>query len=319
MKKILLFSLALIVSGCGDRAKIAYKVIDDYGDPIAGAKVTAGYFVTGYKWFSSQMYYNPHYKTGITDKDGIYIYRSWIRYSVNASAEKEGYYKTTSEDIQAYELRTGIRNYVNKPIIIKLKKKNNPIPMYVKKVIRKLPDNVSKIGFDLIIGDLVTPYGAGEINDFVFHYKGNYLTNITFSNKQDGIQPFFVRTPQTYNVYPQYELKSDQKAPTSKYYSNLVLADDSWKILYETEAFKKAGLSWERDVNYYFKVRSNNDGSAMYGKIYGYFLYQTQPSKQLEFTYYLNPTGTNNLEFAPGKSYFPPSSVVGSDYIPLKP
>lgn len=59
------------------------------------------------------------------------------------------------------------------------------------------------VGYDLVIGDLVEPFGKGKSSDFIFHLTPRtnssaragvgWETDITFSHPDDGIRPFFVR------------------------------------------------------------------------------------------------------------------------------
>jgi hypothetical protein len=76
-------------------------------------------------------------------------------------------------------------------------------------------------------------------------------------------------------------------------------------------------MSWHSTVNYYFRVRSKKGGQALYGKIYGFFrsgTYGKPTGPHIEFTYYLNPDWTNNVEFA--HSFSPSSSEVGFENPP---
>jgi len=305
--------------GCGESATITYKVIDEQGLPIADASVHAGY-LTGGGW-SGQPERN-HSKQGKTNTEGLFVYKARVKSEVGAKVSKEGFYDTHPKTVKIWELDAYKSR--NNPLLVVLKKKGNPVAMYAKHANPKFPISRGKVGYDLVVGDFVAPYGRGEIKDFIFHISGSKI-DITFSGKRDGIQPFFVQ-----NRYaPEYDLKSDRLAPTTGYFVSLKEADNGCQEKYQSMKEKawKENISflgereWSEEVNYYFRVRSQ-DGKQMYGKVYGFFrvlTYGNDTEPHVEFTYYLNPDGTNNVEFAPGKSYFPSSSQVGSENPPGVP
>jgi len=75
--------------------------------------------------------------------------------------------------------------------------------MYVKKSILSVAGsrkNGEQFGYDLMVGDFVSPHGKGKINDLLITHEGsrkdiwNYTHKIIiqFSNPDDGLIPFFI-------------------------------------------------------------------------------------------------------------------------------
>jgi len=314
--------LPLLIS-CGEPTKISYKVVDEYGTPIEGVKITAS-FSTGGSY--GLWRYTPHITEGVTDSKGMYIYKANVRgYGVSASFKKDGYYETSAAEIMLWDIRKFWNSQNNTPpVIILLKNRVKPLPMYAKRTNPSFPKSNGNFGYDLVAGDFIHPYGTGKVADFIFHIKTTKENrghvkyfDITFSNKTDGIQSFFVQ----YEKAPQYELKSDRTAPLNGYLKSLKIADGDWQEIYKRPEYTKANRTWSSEVNYYFKVRSRQNGKAMYGKIYGFFrplLYSDNGSANVEFTYYLNPDETNNLEFEKSLFYFT-SSELGNNSVPRAP
>lgn len=300
---LLCIMLPLLLS-CGEPTKITYKVVDESGNPIQGVKITAVNATGG----SYGMWkYTPHIKESVTDSNGIYIYKeNVLGWGVSASFKKEGYYETSAAEIKIWDIRKYWTSQNNTPpVIVLLKKRVKPVPMYAKKTNPRFPKNAGKFGYDLVVGDFVKPYGSGDVSDFIFHIKSTTenrgsisLFDITFSNKSDGIQPFFVQ----YENAPRYELKSNTSAPITGYFKSLKTADGDWKDVFKRPEYSNNNVNrhWSQEINYYFRVRSQKNGKSMYGKIYGSFnplLYSQSGLPNVEFTYFLNPDWTNNLEF----------------------
>jgi len=314
MKTILFMIFCLIpligLWGCGQSVTITYKVIDEQGLPIAEANVHAGYS-TGGGWSGRPERNNS--EQGKTSTDGFFVYKARARNEVGAKVSKEGFYDTYSKTVKFWEFEA--YKSKNNPLIVILKKKINPVPMFAKHVDTAFPISEGSVGYDLMAGDFVEPYGSGKVKDFIFHIPPNKQSNIniTFSNIGDGIQPFFVQNRDA----QESRLKSDHNAPVAGYLSSLIDADDGWKDKYKTMGER----AWLEEVNYYFRVRSKKSGKPLYGKIYGFFrnlTYGDPPKPHIEFIYYLNPDETNNVEYS-GKSFFPSSSVVGFQNPPGMP
>ena len=165
--------------------------------------------------------------------------------------------------------------------------------MYAKKAINlKLPEFGKPIGYDLMVGDWVAPYGKGGSSDIILkkdYYEkasNDYYSKVTvsFPKTGDGIQLF---TPSEAEIGSSF--CSTHEAPADGYQPELTR---------ETSASPGQPSKVEYDASrvYFFRVRTaldhnGNVVSAHYGKIYGDFM---------TITYYLNPTPSDrNIEFDP--------------------
>jgi hypothetical protein len=261
------------------------KVIDEAGKPIAEANASIGYYTNSV----------PTSADGLTDTNGIFS-ASHSAYSglLGFTAEKPGYYITR----KGYDLGfTYDFARWNPTQTIILKKKINPIPMYAKEQELKFPKEDEAIGFDLMAGDWVTPYGKGFHADIFFtvHRKiineREYDCTLTmiFPNKGDGI-----------GVAPT-EPDTDSEFKTSR--TALENGYEPELDLHYTHSKRPDSV-----FGYFIRVRTelDQDGnirSALYGKIKGNFRFYAgtiAPTAGMGFDYYLNPTPNDrNVEFDP--------------------
>jgi hypothetical protein len=167
--------------------------------------------------------------------------------------------------------------------------------MYAKSLNTHVPDLDKPIGFDLMVGDWVGPYGKGINADIFFtgHFdkhdnsESDFALTVSFPNPADGLQEFTVPDAEKGSG-----LHSSHEAPADGYQSQWVQFDNRKS---------KTPIKTNRDPhrNYYFRVRTKVDDrgnivSTHYGKIYGDFM---------QFSYYLNPTPNDrNVEFDPSKN-----------------
>jgi hypothetical protein len=262
--------------------KVTLKVMDDVGQPVAGAKAGVGYY-------SDRVSKSIN---GLTDTNGVFV-ASHLSYGgeLGFGVEKAGYYTTSIPYLLGFDYDAAKWNPIQ---TIRLKKIVKPIPMYAKLVRTHVPDLDKPVGYDLTIGDWVAPYGRGIQADFLFkaHFETNnvesdFTLTLSFPNQADGIQEF--DSPVYYLGSQGSALRSSEEAPAEGYQSKWVQTDN-----------RKSGqpVRTNRDLNrnYYFRVRTRvnergNIVSAHYGKVYGDFM---------TFCYYLNPTPNDrNVEFDP--------------------
>lgn len=165
--------------------------------------------------------------------------------------------------------------------------------MYAKVVHGGPPVLNEVVGFDLMLGDWVAPYGRGGHKDILFKKSFSGTSNndynsklvVSFPNPTDGIQEFGLSMPNNQGSY----LRSPHEAPAEGYSPMLVRENSA-------TPGKSAQFDYDEKKNYFFRVRTVLDEngkikSALYGKIYGDFM---------QFTYYLNPTPNDrNVEFDP--------------------
>lgn len=223
------------------------------------------------------------------------------------NVQREGYYPSATKQT---ERRTHIA---------KLRKKQNPIPMYTKDVHLTFPNENGDFGFDFFEGDLVEPYGKGIITDVVFrmtHQEKKRTHEVLFPDG-NGIQLFFIsKNRWGYDVgwFPFH-------APETGYYPTLEEATGTLKEHFENElrcevskicelpgywywdckvpSYEMRTYPWNTIVNYFIKIRVTGNDQGCYGIIpceirFDYF----SNVSRVKFTYYLNPDRSTNLEFS---------------------
>jgi len=268
---IILFGMTI---GCGyaqtepsHEWKVTLKVVDDTGQPVAGAEVLVNYLSTHF--------------SGITDTNGVFT-ASHVDQSVQLAfqVQKLGYYSYQTQYLLGFKYDT---EKWHPTVTTILKRVSKPIAMYAKQNLQMVfPEYNKAIGYDLEIGDWVAPYGKGINADLFFTEahpspQSGYIISVSFPNIGDGIQEFTVPDAEKGSA-----LRSEQKAPADGYQSTASQT--------ETTNPKR---------NFYFRVHTKLDEngnvvSARYGKIYG---------DLAQFTYYYNPTPNDrSIEFDPKQS-----------------
>lgn len=293
--KILLLITSFVALACSVRAQVAnkpewtmtVKVIDEQNQAVTNAAVKISWHVAPPRG-QSIAFTNV---SGLTDGTGTFATHQRSRsIEVMCRAEKEGYYSAgTGHEFAKFH--DGDPAKWNPTVTLLLKKIINPIAMYVRSVNYSMPTNNVPVGYDLMVGDWVRPYGKGDSPDILFtaQYKkrseGDYDYNfiVNFPKHGDGIQGFGFSSPKEQTS----DLRSPHEAPLNGYEPQLVKSTSQRPRQY-------ANYIWNAGTNYFFRVRSVPDGqggvkSAYYGKIYGDFDH---------FEYYLNPTPNDrNVEF----------------------
>jgi hypothetical protein len=282
-------------------AQLTLRLVDDDGQPVPQAKVAVvGFHVAA---------------EGKTDNSGCYLATlRTVSGEVDFEVDKAGYY-SINRQTYLFSGQTNGQFFPWNPLVeLQFHKIGKPVPMFVKSV-KGLPIPVKDqaVGYDLLVSDWVSPYGKGEISDFIFaasssitdanNYNSRML--LTFSNPGDGLilRRHFYRDD--------LDLRLPAIAPVTGY-------RDRWEFVLNAKTNLISGgrqttETASNDDNYYFRVRSKQDGngnviSGMYGKIYygisfePGFWHERKPT--LFFQYYLNPDGTRNTEFS-GKNLCP--------------
>jgi hypothetical protein len=299
MKTILQFILIAVSTCCANAQlstaptptwKITFKVANETGQPVFGAKVTVGYL------FTNQI-------TGMTDSNGIFVASHKDKsFSLGFDVKKTGFYSFH----QSYEMGWAYQyneTKWNPTINVLLRKIGNPIPMYARRkeegmVLQKENE---PMGFDLKAGDWVAPYGNGSHTDMFFTLLHRQIISrtefdctlkVSFPNKGDGI----VAAPA--EEFAGSAFRTSRTAAENGYESELTLRFRNTELA--TNVF-----------GYFIRVETSLDEnenvkSALYGKIPGGFkLYAgtIKPHSGMGFDYYLNPTPNDrNLEFDLGKN-----------------
>lgn len=280
--------------------QVTLRVTDEDGNPVADANVYASYNIPS----PADTPGAGARKTGLTDTNGLATLAAHTGPAIWYGADKTGYYSTggAEYDFDLKNKANGQWHPWNPTLTVALKKIVNPIPMYAR-WIRSEPSAFKKtgqppivfkksIGYDLMAGDWVAPYGKGANADIIFTEDFNkqarsdydYKLTVSFPKAGDGIQEFTVPDAEKNSG-----LRSPHEAPADGYQPQLVEETSE-----QPGQASKFGSDPNR--NYFFRVRTvldenGNVKSALYGKIYGDFM---------QFSYYLNPTpNSRNVEFDP--------------------
>ena len=318
MRKLIVLLICLLpVVTNGQSAKMSFqvKVINDAGEPMPDCEVV---ITTFDRWvpgtgFGEDYFYKQKLRT---DENGIVKGSAKSKgndlyYSATAP---NGYYRTRRARYEYSHQEDGRWQPENQKFEVVLKRKKNPIPMYVKGVgfgrALAIPVLGKEVGFDLMEGDWVAPYGTGRVSDFIFKMENRFESvydfdrTLTISSSNDGDGLIGVKKP----LDQESRLRLDYWAPSEGY-----------KPLLEKKAFAHSKMEpitegFDPEQNYYFRVRTALDKtgaieSAHYGKIYGDFEFSRY--EEIKFYYYLNPAPNDrNLEFDPDKNLFPGERVV---------
>lgn len=293
--------------------KITIHAVDENGIAVTNARAGAQFqnaLKPGEGWGNGR----PTEVKGITDTNGMCVLAAeGTDSSVSIGVMKDGYYYSsahvhfTNADFILHRWQPW-----NPTVEVVLKKKGIQVPMYARRIQEiKIPVENQTVGFDLMKGAWVEPYGRGEANDLVFKFELKSVSEIktkrfpekfydaswtvSLSNDGDGIQSFLAPP------HGQSELRLPRQAPAEGYEAVLV------KRTYRLQG-KPTYSDFREDQNYFFRVRTKKDEkgqviSALYGKIPGDI--RVGQDGFLRFTYYLNPElNSRNMEFDPGKNLF---------------
>ena len=292
--------------------KYSLKVVDQNGIAVSDADVSYS-FVPG-----STIDKLKHLKT---DSKGIVSFHGRTPFAgAGCDITKKGYYET-----RGYSGKMILNRVLNqwepwnKTQTAVLKKIKKPVAMYAQATpYLKFPVLGELIGYDLEKGDWMAPYGKGLNSDLIFSFKHEYQTNrkffasalISFKNELDGIQIY----EKSENLRSQFHWPYE--APLEGYQKNLdKFISSNWNgkqghlhnIIDRDGSYQNGLYREKKDTYYIFRIRTVLDVngkiiSAKYGKIQGDF--QLSRGGHLQFTYFLNPTGTRHLEFDMRKNLF---------------
>ena len=279
------------------------KVVDEEGVPMPSVPVGAAFL--GISRFDSVV------QEGITDTNGEVRFKgaTSIFGNANFGVNAIGCYESV-EVIKFKAIVTGRWQPWNPVVTAVVRRIVNPIPMYAKRVETKIPAENVTLGFDLLIGDWVLPYGSGQTSDFSFSFTKRISgpndfeggLAISFTNTFDGILENKERSEVSVFHLPRF-------APNAGFQTN-------WCVHISEDA--KTGCHGDLDVfsggnpgkSYFFRTRSKKDVNgnfleANYGKMDGELrvIGVARPGSEIMFTYYLNPTPNDrNMEFDPKRN-----------------
>lgn len=324
MKKYILVLVSSIVcfsqTSCAaiqfPEAKLTVRVVDQSGVAVTNAKAKA--------YFYEASSFTRDYFSGT---NGIFVIEGRCDRSIGGRVEKDGYYNGGFGYGWGPDGRDKIHNRWepwNPAVTAVMKEIRNPVPMryFVGRDRPKIPEFDKPVGFDLEIGDWVSPYGKGVHSDIVFIASkipdviAGIKVYIELSSKYDGLQEYlfdpndhssfkwpyeapesgYSNTWSRYAKYFEYELDYATLYPNDAYFKNMPIHRGE---KYETD------LKEDKEVNYIFRVRSVVDENgnllrACYGKIEGEI--KVSPDGIIHFRYWFNPDWTPNLEDDPTRN-----------------
>jgi len=282
-------------------AKITVRVVDESGNPVAGANVGVGFELNTQK---KEIPMN-----GITNSEGRFSASEKCNGYIGFNVVKSGYYMSVGQYNFKYE-KKGFMQWEpwNPEITVVLRKIENPVPMYARNTkdsLIEIPVTGKDVGFDLILFDWLTPYGKGQIADFYCNLyvsrRGpsdfEYKLDISFPRKFDGIVSF------EEDLMQGSEFKLPRFAPENGYKKDI-------RVFIDRKPIGASNRSFKENRSYIFRVRSEVENGklkkALYGKIIGDIGIGTkkQGTANLYIKYYLNPDFTRNLEFDPKRNLF---------------
>jgi len=247
---------------------------------------------------------------GVTDVNGIFTGQGRCgSASMGSTITKDGYY-LGSAPIPRFSKHNEILNRWepwNDTCVAILRPIGKPVGLCAKKVQTEVPVLGQPCGYDLEVGDWVTPYGKGMNRDFIFNIQSKDVKNaqnydeqgeLTFANASDGLQETSFSDNGKNSVF-----RWEREARGDGYKPQFKLQNTWWNNLGQKpiRSFKFDDTEWD---GYFFRVRTvEQDGkivSAHYGKIRGGIEIEPRGTKTctVVFTYYFNPTSLDrNLEW----------------------
>lgn len=331
--KIFLFSLLMAIAFAGCQLlgrdplfRLTLRVTDEEGKPVEGAKA-------GFGAVSQQATADKGSRSigvdGLTDAQGVFTGEIEALDATQAGYEvsKPGHYSAWAS-YRAHPPVRGKWQPWNPTIEVVLKRIRNPVPMYAKRVHGEVPAKDTDVGYDMAIGDWVTPYGKGKLADMVFHGEGDWKDNrnyrgkltVTFPGQGNGMIPLEAPQPQPSPLRMPYEAPADGYEPKRV-----------WRAVRKYNPVTMENEEYVNDSsktrNFFFRVRSEVDAEgkvlkAMYGKIHAPFEFGPRGKNAMPaiyFAYYLNPDGTRNIEYDPKRNLLISSKREDSDYENLEP
>jgi hypothetical protein len=278
-------------------AKVTVRVLDEQRNPVSGATVRLG--------FRERLAATKDvFIAGQTNDDGTFTGEGGCDPSgVGLDINKSGFYQSGAP-IPKFSKVDPVANHwlpwgetyttVLRPIV-------NPIAMYAKTGWCDIPIADQPCGYDLQVGDWVSPHGKGKTADLVLTYSGRYesldnldvTVTVRFSNPRDGIQMAQLPADWSYSWF-----EWPRVAPENGYEPALVsrFRHDSKDAKFE--------ITETENKRYYFRVRTVEENgrivSALYGKIRGGLTLApySRTSCKVHLAYYLSPTSLDrNLEW----------------------
>lgn len=311
---------------------VALNVIDEDSGPVEGCSVHVSDYIMNEKTIG-------RFSEGATDANGHVDLVLRALSGVGVYAEKNGYYDsmvypgcgTPVDKLLRFDPfiddgidRTGtyesppMKKRVELKASIVMREKKNPTPLYARRVDLDIPARDVWLGYDLVIGDWLPPYGRGESKDLQFRSSpmewdpaGPKTGDSGVLEVNFGVGAGFLRVDEKNGWLAVSKLKMPHEAPMEGYLQEPLKIEASSNV--SNSEVKNA-------KGYFFRCRAQFDGdkviNAQYGKVLGQFdfwpyiseRHREEPPKafgNVKFLYYLNPKpDERNLEFDLEKNLF---------------
>ncbi len=245
---------------------------------------------------------------GLTDANGLFTGSGGSDSSLGGSITKVGYYRAGFPFTPFRHVIDGRWQPWDATYTSVLRKIENPVPVYAKRAVMDAPVVGQACGYDLKVGDWVSPWGKGLVPDFVFTVSCKYTNfnhydssmKLSFSNPLDGIQ-----AAELPKEYAHGEFIWHRQAPDAGYVGSYEQEKGIPKKRYQIPSAPAVRDGEDiKKQKFYFRVRTvEKDGkivSALYGKLsQGFDLWASNSTNVSMLTlYYLNPKPLDrNMEF----------------------
>jgi hypothetical protein len=279
--------LAVLRPGCGPLTntlrKVSGQVVDETGQPVPDVALTL-------KWsvglgLDTRRPSEDHVVELTSDADGRFSGKGGSYYT-GLRAAKDGYYPS-SLSIDETKPTGSLRILLNKI--------RNPQPMVGKKARIRVPAGLSRLEYDLLVGDCLAPHGVGLVADLVIEWrkpdsaKGEYprdVISVRFAGSGNGAITQRIKHDALFS-----RLRSKHEAPEGGYAPTFAEADE--------KAGGFTGEYYGALKLHYLKVRSGLQPGPLFGKMQDDILYIPRPLRgedEFEFEYVINPSGNPGLE-----------------------
>lgn len=273
---------ALALSGCGLlRTSYEIRVATEQGEPIADAHIKYSWSEGGDPWTGKGV--RRLSGTTTSKQDGLARFTGSSRVTF-LSVKKPGFYSSRVA-LHPEDLR-------QKPFDIILRGILDPVPLRGKQAFVELHKNGGEIGYDLLKGDLVAPYGTGEIDDFKIRWK-----KPDRNQAQDRFDAYDFEAPHQGDGFVALHLPCNDGQGSQSEFHTLYQAPESGYVSGLRESARNTGKELRDMFVYYFRIRSQSSSGPIYGKIVSgprHTFYNE--GSAFKFVYMMNTTGSRNLE-----------------------
>jgi hypothetical protein len=149
----------------GALAKFSLKIVDDDGAVVSNANVQVSFAMEDSQWILGQ-----------SDTNGVFTAAGQSRGEMLFDITKDGYYRTADKlkfgRHDGIVVKDGKWQPWNPEIRVLLRPIVNPVPMYAKRVDVRVPVEDTLVGYDLVVGDWVSPYGKEKLTTCLSFYHG---------------------------------------------------------------------------------------------------------------------------------------------------